>query len=63
MFLKSHTFKWYMLVLIPLLFVVAGALASFIIGSIVGMYNNQKNMVLVCQVFDLQTRSSLCLWL
>lgn len=37
MFLKSHTFKWYMLVLVPLIFVVAGGLSSFIIGSIVGV--------------------------
>lgn len=47
MFLKSHTFKWYMLVFVPLLFVVAGALSSFIIGSIVGMW---KKNVLVGQV-------------
>jgi uncharacterized membrane protein len=52
-----------MLVLIPLLFVVAGALASFIIGSIVGMYNNHRKMFLVCQVFDPQTQSSLNAWL
>ncbi|KAI9283069.1 hypothetical protein BC943DRAFT_343960 [Umbelopsis sp. AD052] len=37
MFLKSHTFKWYMLVLIPLVFVLAGCLSSFIIGSVVGV--------------------------
>jgi hypothetical protein len=40
MFLKSHTFRWYMLVLIPLVFVLAGCLSSFIIGSVVGMLKN-----------------------
>ncbi|KAI9312342.1 hypothetical protein BX666DRAFT_2020927 [Dichotomocladium elegans] len=37
MFTKARTLRWYTLVMIPVIFVVGGALASFMIGSIMGV--------------------------
>ncbi|KAI7883267.1 hypothetical protein K492DRAFT_215270 [Lichtheimia hyalospora FSU 10163] len=37
MFAKTRTLRWYTLVMIPIIFVVGGALASFMIGSIMGV--------------------------
>ncbi|KAI8990770.1 hypothetical protein BDF20DRAFT_903799 [Mycotypha africana] len=34
---KSRTFKWYISIFIPLLFVLGGSIASFVIGSIMGV--------------------------
>lgn len=34
---KSKTLKWYFLVLVPFIFVVGGSIASFVIGSIIGV--------------------------
>ncbi|KAI8343744.1 hypothetical protein BC941DRAFT_344417 [Chlamydoabsidia padenii] len=34
---KSRTLPWYILILIPFIFAFGGALASFVIGSIVGV--------------------------
>ncbi|KAI9026642.1 hypothetical protein CLU79DRAFT_742723 [Phycomyces nitens] len=36
-FAKSRTFKWNTLITIPLIFVFAGSLSSFVIGSIMGV--------------------------
>ncbi|EIE77458.1 hypothetical protein RO3G_02162 [Rhizopus delemar RA 99-880] len=37
MFAKSRTLNWHILVLIPFLFVIGGAIASFVISSIIGV--------------------------
>ncbi|KAG2202849.1 hypothetical protein INT46_001692 [Mucor plumbeus] len=37
MLAKSRTLKWYVLIMIPLIFVVGGSIASFVIGSIMGV--------------------------
>lgn len=37
MLAKSRTFKWHTLILIPFIFVVGGSIASFVIGSIMGV--------------------------
>ncbi|CEG64087.1 hypothetical protein RMATCC62417_01123 [Rhizopus microsporus] len=37
MFAKSRTLNWYTLMMIPFLFVIGGAIASFVIGSIIGV--------------------------
>ncbi|KAI9496242.1 hypothetical protein BDB00DRAFT_882089 [Zychaea mexicana] len=37
MFAKARTLRWYTLIMIPIIFVVAGSLASFVIGSIIGV--------------------------
>ncbi|KAI9269902.1 hypothetical protein BY458DRAFT_436316 [Sporodiniella umbellata] len=37
MFAKTRTLNWYALILIPFVFVVGGALASFVIGGIIGV--------------------------
>ncbi|KAI8370420.1 uncharacterized protein BYT42DRAFT_582332 [Radiomyces spectabilis] len=34
---KSRTLQWYILMLVPFIFVFAGSLASFVIGSIMGV--------------------------
>ncbi|CAO3653023.1 unnamed protein product [Cunninghamella blakesleeana] len=34
---KSRTLRWYILLFIPLIFICGGVLASFIIGSIIGV--------------------------
>lgn len=39
MFAKARTLRWYTLIIIPIIFVVAGTLASFLIGSIMGNNN------------------------
>ncbi|KAG2217824.1 hypothetical protein INT45_005425 [Circinella minor] len=36
-FAKAKTLHWYTLIMIPILFVVGGSLASFLIGSIIGV--------------------------
>ncbi|KAL0143921.1 hypothetical protein V8B55DRAFT_1561279 [Mucor lusitanicus] len=36
MLAKSRTLKWYVLVMIPFIFVLGGSIASFVIGSIMG---------------------------
>lgn len=36
MFFKAHTFKWYILFLIPVLFVIVGSVTAFLSGSVVG---------------------------
>ncbi|KAL9559546.1 hypothetical protein MBANPS3_000372 [Mucor bainieri] len=37
MLAKSRTLKWYVLVMIPFIFVLGGSIASFVIGSIMGV--------------------------
>ncbi|CDS11274.1 hypothetical protein LRAMOSA03537 [Lichtheimia ramosa] len=37
MFAKTRTLRWYTLMMIPVIFVVGGALASFMIGSVMGV--------------------------
>ncbi|KAK4515115.1 uncharacterized protein ATC70_002725 [Mucor velutinosus] len=37
MLAKSRTLKWYVLVTIPFIFVLGGSIASFVIGSIMGV--------------------------
>lgn len=37
MFAKTRTLNWYVLVMIPFMFVVGGAIASFVIGGIIGV--------------------------
>ncbi|KAI9471995.1 MAG: hypothetical protein EXX96DRAFT_597152 [Benjaminiella poitrasii] len=37
MLTKSRTLKWYISILIPFIFVVGGSVASFVIGSIMGV--------------------------
>ncbi|ORZ00648.1 hypothetical protein BCR43DRAFT_432780 [Syncephalastrum racemosum] len=37
MFAKARTLRWYTLIIVPIIFVVAGTLASFLIGSIMGV--------------------------
>ncbi|KAL1928010.1 hypothetical protein VTP01DRAFT_3415 [Rhizomucor pusillus] len=37
MFAKARTLRWYTLIMIPFIFVVAGSLASFVTGSIIGV--------------------------
>ncbi|KAI9248799.1 hypothetical protein BDA99DRAFT_524505 [Phascolomyces articulosus] len=36
-FAKAKTLRWYTLIMIPIIFVVGGSLASFVIGSIIGV--------------------------
>jgi NADH:ubiquinone oxidoreductase subunit 3 (subunit A) len=42
MLAKSRTLKWYVLIMIPLIFVVGGSIASFVIGSIMGKKKKKK---------------------
>ncbi|KAG2198526.1 uncharacterized protein EV154DRAFT_540283 [Mucor mucedo] len=37
MLAKSRTLKWYILITIPFIFVLGGSVASFVIGSIMGV--------------------------
>ncbi|GAN11446.1 conserved hypothetical protein [Mucor ambiguus] len=37
MLARSRTLKWYVLVMIPFIFVLGGSIASFVIGSIMGV--------------------------
>ncbi|CAO3614148.1 unnamed protein product [Mucor hiemalis] len=37
MLAKSRTFKWHTLILIPFIFILGGFIASFVIGSIMGV--------------------------
>ncbi|KAI7885408.1 hypothetical protein K492DRAFT_123981 [Lichtheimia hyalospora FSU 10163] len=35
---KARTFRWYILMTVPFIFVLGGSLASFVTGSIIGKY-------------------------
>ncbi|KAI7898260.1 uncharacterized protein BX663DRAFT_443538 [Cokeromyces recurvatus] len=37
MLTKSHTLKWYVSIIIPFVFVLGGSIASFAIGSVMGV--------------------------
>lgn len=43
MLARSRTLNWYILITIPFIFVVGGSIASFVIGSIMGIVNSKRD--------------------
>jgi hypothetical protein len=42
MLAKSRTLSWYVLVMVPFIFVLGGSIASFVIGSVIGKKKKKK---------------------